>query len=151
MQNPISIPKPIVFGENYYLDRKNDFEKRYPTKEAPSYYLSFGDKYLRRFINKVRKKLSLRGQKWVDDVHLLLQQELEKGILSNPSLELAPKRFAKYAYQTHIKAYLAAGILELPVKDKVKILLAIDFKDFLIYRGTRLVFYVLVKSVLTFR
>ncbi len=85
----------IRHGANYYKDREEDFEKRHPGKEAPSYYSNYGHKYLNRFRNQTRKTLTKEGQRWLDNALLNLQEEMDKGIKANPNIELNDEAFTK--------------------------------------------------------
>jgi hypothetical protein len=122
-------PAPVNKGVYYYLDRKKDFEKRNPELKAPDYYLNYGNKYLRRFKFETRLILSKKGKSWLDKALLNLQNEMEKGLMYNPYLEYDNKKFTDFAFDTHVKAYEDAGILDLSILDKVKIMLTVDADD----------------------
>ena len=127
------VPK-VSFGRNYYKDRYNDFVSRNPGITPPSYYLSYGDKYLTRFLNETKKKLSKQGKKWINEVAINLQKAIEDR-LSEPdgdSFEMKDE-FKDYAFGSHSNAYINKGgkvpIEELQMTDLVQIALTPDFKD----------------------
>lgn len=129
-------PNPIEVGiRTFYMDRKQDYELRNPGFEAPDYYENYGDKYIKRFSDITKPTLSPAGQKWLEDALFNLQFELDEK-LASPSredymIEHDNGAFRKFMFETHAKAYEDAGILYLPVMDKVKIMLSVDFDDIL--------------------
>jgi RHS repeat-associated protein len=127
----------IRHGATYYKDRVKDFKERHPDKKAPSYYLSYGNKYLNKFKNETRETLTIEGQRWLDNALLNLQEEMDKGISANPRIELNDEAFTDFAFDTHVKAYEDAGILRLGIMDKVKIMLTVDPNDLLSERGLK--------------
>jgi RHS repeat-associated protein len=130
-------PNPVRKGENYYIDRKKDFEGRNPGKPAPTYYKEYGDKYLHRFKYETKQTLSPQGQRWLDKALINLQDEMEKGLMrkEDPADEYDNEKFTDFAFDTHVKAYEDAGILDLSVVDKVKIMLTVDPDDLFSARG----------------
>lgn len=116
-------------SDNYYLMRKEDFERRYPDSIAPDYYENYGDFYLREFKYKTRPKLSPEGQEWCDKTLLLLQQAMSSLLKSNEDIELNPEKFKEEAFKSHVEAYDKAGICELSIIDKVKIGLTVYWSD----------------------
>ncbi|WP_199117104.1 hypothetical protein [Pedobacter sp. ASV28] len=126
----------IRYGSYYYQDREKSFKERHPGKKAPEYYMSYGNKYLNKF-KSVRKTLSDEGKQWLDDALLNLQYEMEAGIAKNPNIELDNEKFQDFAFDTHVKAYEDAGILDLEVLDKVKIMLTVDAIDLFSTRGVK--------------
>lgn len=133
-------PKPVKIGHYfYYRFRYLDFVKRYPDKDPPTYYLEYGDKYLRRFVLKTKATLSPEGKLWLDKALIYLQDEMENKVLNQKpgeeSVENDNKKFTDFAFGTHVKAYEKAGVLSLSVMDKVKILLTPDAKDLFSDRG----------------
>ncbi|MBO9570635.1 MAG: RHS repeat-associated core domain-containing protein, partial [Chitinophagaceae bacterium] len=124
-------------GQYYYSDRASDFKERHPEKNAPDYYIEYGDKYLNKFVNETRKTLSSNGKKWLDNALYNLQDMMDKGIKEDPGIENDNEKFTDFAFDTHVKAYEDAGILDLDVMDKIKILLTVDAKDLLSKRGVK--------------
>lgn len=130
-------PEPSVipaWGDlDYYQRRHADFERRNPGMEPPDYYLAYGDKYIQRFNDEVRPELSPEGQAWLDRTRVNLQKAIEDKRFEDPQafaeLERNPDAFRKFAYDSHVKAYLDAGLADLPVEDLVRIGLTPDMSD----------------------
>jgi RHS repeat-associated protein len=120
----------------YYLERHWDFKRRaifanQTYLQAPSYYKNYGNKYLVRFQDVTRQTLSKDGRKWLDQTLVNLQTAMEIGLSENPGIELDDDLFTQFAYQSHVQAYLNAGVLKLSILDKVKIMLTPDASDLL--------------------
>ncbi|MGC4067397.1 MAG: DUF4157 domain-containing protein [Polyangiaceae bacterium] len=62
---------------DYYRHRNADYLRRHTKPPPPDYYLTYGDKYARRFTSVLRPKLSLTGQHWLDRTFVLLQEAIE--------------------------------------------------------------------------
>jgi hypothetical protein len=120
-------PGPVKVGtKTYYIDRVNDFIKRNPGKKAPSYYISYGDFHLRKFLLETRQTLSPEGKEWLDKTLVNLQRAIEDKLINTKdgaTIENNDDKFTDFAFDTHVKAYEDAGILDLSVMDKIKILL----------------------------
>jgi hypothetical protein len=120
-------------GTDYYRLRSQDFMRRHPGMEPPSYYLGYGDKYVNRFTDELAPKLSPRGQQWLAQVRLNLQVAIEACLMADPAafdrLEQDDEAFRQFAYDSHPKVYLDAGMDELPLKDLVLIGMTPDCKD----------------------
>jgi hypothetical protein len=56
------------------------------------------------------------------------QDLIEKKLESDHNAELNEANFTKFVFDSHVEAYVKAGICALPVLDKVKITLAVDPK-----------------------
>jgi hypothetical protein len=99
----------------------------------PSYYLGYGKKYADRFINKTYATLSPAGQAWLLRARHNLQDAIETERMKDPDafdkLEQNDAAFKKFAYDTHPKAYIDAGLKTLPASDLAKIALTPDFSD----------------------
>ncbi|MBI2570094.1 MAG: hypothetical protein HYV63_24090 [Candidatus Schekmanbacteria bacterium] len=123
----------LIGTPDYYRARYEDFKRRYPNLPAPDYYLGYGDKYARRFLEQTRPQLSPRGQRWLDQTFRLLQTRMEELRRRDPAafdrLERDPDAFRQFAYQTHPDAYLQAGLSLLPVEDLKAIALTPDLED----------------------
>jgi len=131
-------PNPISYGIDYYKDRAQDFKNRNPGKAIPTYYLGYGNKYIHRFTEETKATLSPEGQKWLDDALHNLQVAMELKLtktVEGKTIELNNKRFTDFAFDSHVEAYEKAGVLKLPIMDKMKILLTPDAKDLFSNRG----------------
>lgn len=111
----------------------------------PEYYVSYGYYYCSTYGKRLRPKLSPIGQKWLDDGRALLQKNMEKGLYDNMigsvisipcrrypnksvtfiaeqlTLEVKNNLFKRFAFDTHVPAYLDAGLADLPPSDLIKI------------------------------
>lgn len=131
---PRPIPDPdltIPIGKDYYQRRIEDFKRRYPDLEPPSYYKDYAEFYMNRFTTETRPILSEAGQKWVDKTMKLLQEAITKILKDNHYIEKEPDRFMKAAFKSHVQAYIDGGILTLSMTDKVDILLTVYPEDLL--------------------
>ena len=54
---------------------------------------------------------------------------MESGLSGNPNLELDNDAFQKFAFESHVPAYVGAGVLKLDFLDKTYILTTPDAKD----------------------
>lgn len=133
---------------DYYLLRRDDFRSRHPDGHSPpDYYLDYGDKYIRRFRNKLRPRLSRDGQAWLDCTLLALQAAIEDRRDANPvvfaQLEEDNQAFRSFAYVTHPGAYVTCGICSLPVLEELSILNEPDFLDIFGMDGLKQIFIAL--------
>ena len=133
-------PREVPTGTlNYYRQRAADFTARNPGTPPPPYYLDYGDKYVHAFSALTSEQLSPEGMKWRDKALTLLQQSIEKRRAEDPSgfarLERDPEAFKRFAYQTHVEAYLGAGLLKLPAQDLTTIMTTPELKDLLNAEG----------------
>lgn len=123
----------LVGGHDYYLARALDFRRRHPDLKAPDYYADYGDKYSQRFSHELAPNLSRGGREWVNKTRAGLQSAIEAKRAKDPEafdeLERDPDAFRSFAFGTHPRAYLEAGLRGLPFKDKVRIALTPDLKD----------------------
>jgi hypothetical protein len=124
---------------DYYRNRHRDFAARNPGMSPPPYYLQYGDKYIQRFKALGPHQLSPEGLAWRDRALKGLQDAMETLRGDKPhvfaQLEREPENFKEFAYHTHVKAYLDAGLLNLPVQDLSTIVFTPDFKDLLNREG----------------
>lgn len=114
---------------------------------APSYYISYGYYYCSNFGAYLLPRLkSSQGKNWLNQGRVLLQKYMEKGLLLNntqsaikiPSarhpnkrlpgmwvgvqkLELQDEIFKTFAYNSHVPAYLDAGIVDVPIADLMRV------------------------------
>src|SRR5690606_20499878 len=78
---------------------------------------------------------SPQGQQWLGEALENLQSAMELGLEKNPNLESDSNTHRKFAFETHVDAYVDAGILSLSVMDKVKITLTPEPQDLLSTEG----------------
>ncbi len=142
-QSP-ALARKVAFNIDYYTARARDFEARHTTAPhlaPPNYYLAYGDKYVRRFTDRLRPRLSPAGQGWLDLTSFLLQWQIEERRKTNPAefirLEENPVAFKQFAYSTHAEAYIRAGIAHLSPKEWCLIALTPDLGDILCLEGIR--------------
>jgi len=137
-----ALPKSLlsmVGGTDYYTARAEDFHRRHPDLPVPSYYLGYGDKYVHRFTEELAPKLSPAGQEWLAKARANLQMAFENRIKEDPAafdrLEQNDEKFLEFAYASHPKAYLDAGMEKLPLKDLVRIGMTPDLRDLMTVNG----------------
>lgn len=143
---PKLAPDKVIGQVGYYRWRYNDFMKRHPELNAnnlqqiPDYYLDYGEKYATRFSNELYPKLSRKGQEWLVRARLNLQVMIEDKCKQNSrkfaELEERPSAFRSFAFETHPKAYMDAGLSKLSLIDLIKIGLTPDLKDLLSKNGS---------------
>lgn len=136
---PSPTPPGVLGSLDYYRWRYNDFMKRHPNlkepdpEHIPDYYLGYGEKYVLRFSNELRPKLSDKGKLWLDRTRMNLQLTIENLCKNDPEgfrrLEEDPKAFRKFAFDAHPDAYWKAGLYDLPIADLIQIGATPDFAD----------------------
>ncbi len=126
---PEPAPAHILGGTGYYMFRYNDFVKRFPGEKPPHYYKVYGDKYVKKFTEKLYNKLSPGGKEWMLRTKLELQLEMEHMLMQDPMIELRKKEFKKFAFESHATIYKRTGVLDLSLTDRVYILISLDLKD----------------------
>ena len=126
--DPSKIPAECPMGPDFYRCRYNDFYRRHPgapPPHAPSYYLNYGDKYYKRFHAYTTDDLTPEGLAWMDRTGVNLQEAMEAKRLEDPmayaQLEEDDAAFKRFAYDTHPRSYIDAGLFKLPVQDLQKI------------------------------
>lgn len=132
-----AVPAPAMIPPlgrlDFYRRRHEDFVARHPELPPPSYYLDYGDKYIRRFTEVLNPTLTPAGQAWLAQARLNLQVAIATELARDPAafdqLEQDDPAFKDFAYATHSKAYLDAGMAELPLKDLIKIGMTPDVSD----------------------
>jgi hypothetical protein len=130
--------KSVLGTTDYYKFRRDDFQKRYgKNKKAPTYYMSYGDKYAQRFSSELYPKLSGQGKDWLIKTRYYLQILMENGLADNPAMELDDKTFTDFAFDTHPEAYINGGLLELGFEDKLEIALTPDVQDLMSPGGVK--------------
>jgi hypothetical protein len=130
------LPKPLpgmIGNVNYYKARNADYLSRHGAPPPPDYYLSYGDKYARRFTTVLRPKLSATGQAWLDKTFVLLQNAMENRLIKDRSaydtMEMDADAFRSFAYGTHPDAYLGGGLSKLGPADLAQIATTPDLGD----------------------
>ena len=114
---------------SYYEERYKKHIEEFHTR-PPDYYLAYGYKYLRRFKNETRPKLSPLGKEWSDETAVELQVLMNKGIKDNKKLQGDNDDFRSFAYATHVPAYTNSGkIGKLKLLDLGHISMPPDFSD----------------------
>ncbi len=120
---------------DYYTDRYKGHIEKYNTR-PPDYYLGYGHKYINRFKNDTRGKLSDLGKEWLDETAVELQVLMNEGIqqsVLDPNtrgLQGDNAAFHSFAYGTHVPAYSGSGkIGKLKVPDLWHISMTPDFSD----------------------
>ncbi len=99
---------------NYYVDRYKNHIEKYNTR-PPDYYLGYGHKYINRFKNETRGKLTGLGKEWLDETAVTLQKLMNEGIkqsVLSPNtrgLQGDNEAFHDFAYKTHVPAYSNSG------------------------------------------
>jgi hypothetical protein len=124
-------PIPPEGKLDYYRKRHEDFLARYPEAppSPPSYYLEYGDLYVRRFTLELKPQLSEEGQAWLTRTGKNLQVAIEEVLARDPEIELDDAVFMKVAYETHSKAYLDGGLADLPIDDLIRVAVTPNLSD----------------------
>lgn len=133
----VQLPSPVSPNGDlvYYRTRHDDFAARYPScgLKPPSYYMGYGDKYVRRFTMETDQRLSSNGQAWLDRARVLLQVAIEDERVADPvafdRLERNDAAFTRFAYDSHPDAYWDAGLGGLSIFDLTNIGLTPDARD----------------------
>ncbi|PRY64233.1 hypothetical protein B0H98_106145 [Vreelandella songnenensis] len=111
----------------------------------PDYYISYGYYYCYTYGERLRHRLSTDGQRWLDQARFNLQENIETGLEDNMDgdeinvvcrrypnrsmqmnvprheLEIDSVTFKTFAFNTHVPAYLDAGLADLPITDLMRI------------------------------
>ncbi|XOB63263.1 hypothetical protein ACMC56_05495 [Campylobacterota bacterium DY0563] len=71
----------------YYEQRNDNYLQRASecstyTQTAPEYYLGYGKKYCKKFVEETKPKFSEDGKKWMEKVLINLQKYMEEGVVS---------------------------------------------------------------------
>lgn len=118
------LPKPLpskIGTPDWYQERYIDYVGRHPGEHGASYYLNYGFKYCKRFSEDVYPRLTQEGQHWLVHARTNLQVALEDELISDPvgydEMEQDDAELEDFAFETHAKAYLDAGLASLPVSD----------------------------------
>jgi hypothetical protein len=89
------------------------------------YLLGYGARYAERFYRVTRPRMSARGQRWIDDVLVCLQEELQAGIDAGTSCD----DVRTIAFDSHPGCYVDAGFCTLPILDVLQVVWTIDVRD----------------------
>ncbi|WGI26960.1 hypothetical protein QEN58_07825 [Halomonas alkaliantarctica] len=113
--------------------------------QPPDYYISYGYYYCYTYGERLRPRLGDQGGDWLDEARYLLQRNIELGLKDNmkgeeinvvcrrypnrtvqmtvPKQELETDKatFKTFAFNTHVPAYLDAGLADLPINDLMRI------------------------------
>jgi hypothetical protein len=99
---------PDVDNCDFYLCKKEELDcgqRGYP--------LHFGHRYCESFLNHPQEHFSKRGQKWLADVRLCLQQKMAK----LPEY-YSCQQIRQASFRSHYKCYLETHYCQLPLRDK---------------------------------
>jgi hypothetical protein len=91
------------------------------------YLIGYGSKYAQRFYRNARPHMTLRGQKWIDDVLVCLQHDLRDAIDSSTSCD----DIWTIAFDSHPSCYTRSGFCTLSPLDVAQVVWTIDAKDWL--------------------
>jgi hypothetical protein len=89
------------------------------------YLLGYGARYAERFYRVTRPRMSARGQRWIDDVLVCLQEELQVGIDASTGCD----DIRSIAFDSHPGCYVGAGFCTLPLVDVLQVVWTIDVRD----------------------
>ena len=89
--------------------------------------LGYGARYAERFYRVTRPRMSARGQRWIDDVLVCLQEELQASIDADSGCD----DIRDVAFDSHPGCYVDAGFCRLPVLDVLQVVWTIDVRDWL--------------------
>jgi hypothetical protein len=94
---------------------------------ADGYLLGYGSKYAQRFYKQARPRMTVRGQKWIDDVLVCLQHDLRDAIDATTSCD----DIWTIAFDSHPSCYTRSGFCTLSPLDVAQVIWTIDAKDWL--------------------
>lgn len=129
-------PMPHLVGTlKYYKARHDDHLVRYlKDPPPPDYYLGYGHKYVKRFTLRLFPRLSTAGKRWLIKTRTNLHLAIERKLMTDPKgfakLEKDGKALRKFGFDSHPRAYIDAGLLDLPIEDKVNISMTPDVTEF---------------------
>ncbi len=122
--------KHLVGKDLYYIARARDYQIRNKTNKIPEYYIEYGNKYMFKFKYETKNLLSSQGKDWSDKtlryLHQAMESELQK---SKVDMENDSWKLKNFAYETHPKAYIDAGLFDLSKEDWFRIVKTPDFAD----------------------
>lgn len=78
---------------------------------------------------KLKSKLSDAGKNWVDNTARLLHEAMTDLLKANPNIETNHEAFEIAAFETHSKAYIDGGILDLSIREKLSIFFTVSIDD----------------------
>jgi hypothetical protein len=104
-------------------------EATYPCGGS-GYAIGYGGKFCRAFSGNATR-FSAKGQKWISDVMLCLQTELVPLISKAPAAKPTCPAIKTFAFNSHPKCYVSAGVCALPPTDFIALLQVIGLKQLL--------------------
>lgn len=125
----------LLGNTDYYKWRALDFKNRNPNLPVPSYYMGYGDKYIKAFTYETSLNLSNQGKMWLADVRENLQLAIEDRLMlaDGANFERNDTAFKEFAFNSHVDAYWnengSVKLYELGTLDLVNILLTPDAGD----------------------
>lgn len=131
----------LLGNTDYYKWRAADFKNRNPNLPVPSYYMGYGDKYLKAFTYETSLKLSNQGKSWLADVRENLQISIENRLklADGANFERNNTAFTEFAFDSHVDAYWnengSVKLHQLGTLDLVNILLTPDANDLFSQNG----------------
>jgi hypothetical protein len=139
---PEPLPKDLfslVGTTGYYYERAMDFRRRNPQTDLIPYYLSYGEKYQKRFLKLRSEVESSKLEQWIIHTHRNLQHEIEKKRHEDPfefaTLEKEEMKFQQFCFESHPRAYVNSGFCHLSFFDLFTVALTPDLSDILTYDG----------------
>ena len=135
-------PDAIMGTPEYYRYREQQYQAFHNTTDPQAYYMSYGYKYATKFNNN-SKNFSPKGQQWVQEVMINLQNAMKIRLndQDGTDFELKSKDFQDFAFDSHVDAYWnekgAVPFYDLEITDYWQIFQTIDFKDLVSPRGVK--------------
>ena len=93
---------------------------------ASGYYLGFAEKYCVRFLQSLRPRMSLAGQRFLDVARDCLMRYVDEQLPPDDACDDAKAR----AFQSHVACYHDNGFCELPLTDRWLLINSVDPADF---------------------
>ncbi len=142
-RDPVKPAPSVVMGTpEYYQYREQQYQAFHNTTVPQAYYMSYGYKYATKFNNN-SKNFSPKGQQWVQEVMINLQNAMKIRLndQDGTDFELKSKDFQDFAFDSHVPAYWnekgTVPFYDLEITDYWQIFQTIDFKDLVSPRGVK--------------
>lgn len=149
VEGPLLVAAVPTGTPSYYRDRHDDFLRRHPTGQPPTYYLAYGDRCLQQFL-RAEPTMTPPGRAWLRGTMWALQEMVEGTRLADPEafdvLERDDDEFHDFAFSLHAPAYLEAGLFELPVDDLWRIIRTPDLSDLVTPDGLQAIAHVVAAA-----
>lgn len=136
-------PDAIMGTPEYYRYREQQYQTFHNTTDPQAYYMSYGYKYATKFNNN-SKNFSPKGQQWVQEVMLNLQNAMKIRLNDQDGTDLElndENNFIKFAFKSHVDAYWneegTVPFYDLEITDYWQIFQTIDFKDLVSPEGVK--------------